>query len=208
MSYLAGMGVMAGLASGSMGSIWEGERVRLRGIEPGDWESFMRFDQESEDVRSGGLLFQPRSAEGYRRWVAERAAQALQVGVDDFDLAIESLSEGCLVGSIGTHQSDRLAGTFGFGLGVGRPHQRRGYASEAIVLLLRYMFGERRYQKANVGVYAYNTASLELHAKLGFVVEGRRRRAVFMGGRYHDEVLLGLTVEEFTAAHPLPDVTA
>ncbi len=169
MSYLAGMGVTGGLASGGVGSIWEGERVRLRGIEPGDWESFMRFDQESEDVRSGGLLFQPRSAEGYRRWVA---------------------------------------GTFGFGLGVGRPHQRRGYASEAIVLLLRYMFGERRYQKANVGVYAYNTASLELHAKLGFVVEGRRRRAVFMGGRYHDEVLLGLTVEEFTAAHPLPDVTA
>ena len=75
-------------------------------------------------------------------------------------------------------------------------------------MLLRYMFGERRYQKCNVAVLDYNTASLELHAKLGFVVEGRRRRAVFMGGRHHDEVLLGLTVEEFTTAHPLPDVGA
>jgi RimJ/RimL family protein N-acetyltransferase len=191
-----------------MGSIWEGERVRLRGIEPGDWEAVMRFDQWSDDVRSGGLLFQPRSAEGYRQWAAERAARAPQVGADEFELAIESLAEECLVGGIGTHQCDRVAGTFGYGLGIGRPHQRRGYASEAIVLLLRYMFGERRYQKCNVGVYAYNTASLELHAKLGFVVEGRRRRAAFMGGRHHDEVLLGLTVEEFTAAHPLPDVGA
>jgi RimJ/RimL family protein N-acetyltransferase len=126
-----------------MGSIWEGERVRLRGIEPGDWEAFM---------------------------------------------------------------SDRRAGTFGYGLGIGRPHQRRGYATEAIVLLLRCMFGEPRYQKCDVGVYAYDTASLALHRKLGFVEEGRRRRAQFMAGRYHDEVLLGLTVEEFTADHPLPGV--
>lgn len=189
-----------------MGSIWEGERVRLRGIEPGDWETFMRFDQESDDVRSGGMLAPPRSAERYRQWAAERAAKVPQPGVDDFELAIESLSEECVVGSIGTHLSDRRAGTFGFGLGIGRPHQRRGYASEAIVLLLRYMFWERRYQKCNVGVYAYNTASLGLHAKLGFVEEGRRRRAEFLAGRYHDEVLLGLTVEEFTAVHPLPEV--
>ena len=47
---------------------------------------------------------------------------------------------------------------------------------------------------------------LALHRKLGFVEEGRRRRAQFMVGRCHDEVLLGLTVEEFTAAHPLPGV--
>jgi RimJ/RimL family protein N-acetyltransferase len=159
-------------------------------------------------VRSGGMLFQPRSAEGYRRWVADRAARAPQAGVDDFDLAIESLSEECLVGSIGTHLSDRRAGTFGFGLGIGRPYQRRGYATEAVVLVLGYMFAERRYQKANVGVYAYNAASLGLFAKLGFVEEGRRRRAEFMGGRYHDEVLLGITVEEFTATHRLPDVDA
>jgi RimJ/RimL family protein N-acetyltransferase len=55
-------------------------------------------------------------------------------------------------------------------------------------------------------VYAYDTASLALHRKLGFVEEGRRRRAQFMAGPYHDEVLLGLTVEEFTADHPLPGV--
>jgi RimJ/RimL family protein N-acetyltransferase len=189
-----------------MGSIWQGELVRLRAIEPGDWEAFMRFDQDSDDMRSAGMLFEPRSAERYRRWAMERAEKAPDIRGDDFELAIESLAEECVVGSIGTHQGDRRAGTFGCGLGVGREHQRRGYGSEAVVLLLRYMFGERRYQKCNVGVYAYNTASLRLFAKLGFVEEGRRRRAEFLAGRYHDEVLLGITVEEFAAAHGLPDV--
>jgi RimJ/RimL family protein N-acetyltransferase len=189
-----------------MGSIWQGKLVRLRAIEPGDWEAFMRFDQDSDDMRSAGMLFEPRSAEGYRRWARERAEKQPDVRSDQFELAVESLAEECVVGGIGTHQDDRRAGTFGCGLGISREFQRRGYGSEAVVLLLRYMFGERRYQKCNVGVYAYNTASLRLFVKLGFVEEGRRRRAEFLAGRYYDEVLLGITVEEFAAAHGLPEV--
>jgi RimJ/RimL family protein N-acetyltransferase len=110
----------------------------------------MRFDQESEDVRSGGMLFQPHSAERYQRWAREEAEKAPDVRSDDFNLAIESLAEKFVAGLIGTHMSDRRAGTFGCGLGVGREVQRRGYASEAVVLLLRYMFAERRFQKCNL----------------------------------------------------------
>src|SRR5206468_2823488 len=83
---------------GVMASIWEGERVRLRGIEPGDWEAFMRFEQWSDDVRAGGQSLLPRSAERYRQWAAEQAAKAPQAGADEFELAIESLAEECLVG--------------------------------------------------------------------------------------------------------------
>jgi RimJ/RimL family protein N-acetyltransferase len=74
------------------------------------------------------------------------------------------------------------------------------------VLVLRFMFGERRYQKCNNGAYAFNTASIALHEKLGFVQEGRRRRTALFGGEYHDEILFGLTVEEFTERHPLIEV--
>ena len=52
----------------------------------------------------------------------------------------------------------------------------------------------------------WSGGSLGLFAKLGFVEQARRRRAEFMGGRYHDEVLLGMTVEEFAAACGLPEV--
>lgn len=39
---------------------------------------------------------------------------------------------------------------------------------------------------------------LALHRRLGFVADGRRRRARFAGGRYEDETLFGMTTEEFT----------
>ena len=36
-----------------------------------------------------------------------------------------------------------------------------------------------------------------MHEALGFQIEGRPRRNVFTGGAYHDEVLLGMTRDEF-----------
>jgi RimJ/RimL family protein N-acetyltransferase len=77
--------------------------------------------------------------------------------------------------------------------------RRRGYAAEAITIVLRYYFEELRYQKAFVGVYSFNEASLGLFARLGFVQEGRQRRMVFTRGRYFDMVWLGMTAEEFAA---------
>lgn len=187
-----------------MTSIWDGAKVRLRGIEPEDWQVFMRFDEHSADVRSVDAIQPPRSAAGYRQWAAERAI-ASSSG-DEFQLAIVSLSTQAVVGALSTTSVDRRAGRFSYGIGIGRDHQRRGYASDAIVVLLRYMFGERRFHKCGVGIYAFNAASINLHEKVGFHTEGRLRDHEFFGGQYHDLVMMGMTMEEFTARYALPRV--
>lgn len=45
-----------------------------------------------------------------------------------------------------------------------------------------------------------NPASIRLHQKLGFVEEGRRRRQWFYNGEFHDEILWGMTREEYEAS--------
>lgn len=184
-----------------MTSVWVGQRVRLRGIAPGDWQAFAAFDEYSDDVRSGWLLLPPRSAEATKRWAAELAAK--DPATEVFQLVIADLQDDAAAGMINTHHADLRSGTFSYGIAVGRPYQRRGFAGEAIVLLLRYMFAERRFQKCDIGVYGSNEGSLAMHQSLGFVVEGRRRRSHYAAGRYEDEVLLGMTVEEFDARHGL-----
>ena len=91
---------------------------------------------------------------------------------------------------------------YGYGIGVGAAHQRRGYASEAVLLLLRFMFGERRYYKCEVHIYVYNVASLALHRSLGFVDEGRLRDHEFFAGRHHRRGGDGMTATEFAEPHP------
>ncbi|MEU0570476.1 GNAT family protein [Nonomuraea sp. NPDC005983] len=183
-----------------MTSVWVGERVRLRAVEPEDWEAFHSFEEYSDDVRNGHRLHPPRSAERARQWAAELAAQ--DPDLDEVRLAIAARDGDSVVGMISTHGVDRHAGTFCYGIAVGSPHHRRGYAGEAVTLLFRYMFWERRFQKAEAWVYSSNAASLALHRRLGFVQEGVRRRSRFAAGRYDDEVLFGMTVEEFAARYP------
>ncbi|SEF59763.1 Protein N-acetyltransferase, RimJ/RimL family [Nonomuraea solani] len=180
-------------------SIWVGDRVRLRAREPEDWEAFHAFDEDSDAVRSGWRLTPPNSAARAKKANAEGAEEELDL--DEFSLVIASKADNAPVGSINTHQIDRVHGTFAYGISVGTPHHRKGYASEAIVLLLRYMFFERRFQKAEAWVYGYNDASQALHRRMGFVEEGRRRRSHYANGRYHDELLFGMTVEEYTERH-------
>ncbi len=174
--------------------IWEGSKVRLRPIMPCDWEKFHENDMDTEVSRLCDAVHKPRSPEGTRLW-AERSANEQAEG-DNARFAIETLA-GELIGSINAHSCDPKNGTFKYGLGIFRNHWRRGYGSEAIMILLQYYFHELRYQKATAHVYAFNNGSIQLHGSLGFQHEGRLRRMVYTQGQYFDEILFGMTKEEF-----------
>lgn len=177
-------------------NLWQGEKVRLRAVEPRDWEAFHRNDEDTESARLCYEISFPRSPEGTRKW-AESTAQDAPVN-DTFRWAIDRL-DGELVGTLNTHGVNRRCGTFSYGLAIFRPHWRHGYGSDAIRIVLRYYFQELRYQKCTVDVYSFNEASLKLHQQLGFQVEGRIRRMIYSGGAYHDDIFLGITAEEFAA---------
>jgi RimJ/RimL family protein N-acetyltransferase len=180
-------------------NIWQGQRVRLRGVEPGDWQTFDRWDQDSEVARLCYHIEFPRSQEGTKKFAAE-AATAEPKG-HAYRWMIETL-DGVPVGTINTHSCDLRHGTFGYGLAIAREHWRQGYASEAVCLVLAYYFRELRYQKVTAHVYAFNEGSIRLHEKLGFQLEGRLRRMVFTDGAYHDELVFGMTAVEFEARYP------
>lgn len=175
-------------------NIWQGSRVRLRAVEPGDWTEFYDWNLDSEQARRSYAIPFPRSQAAQERWTAEEALRRPEG--DAFRFVIESL-DGQFAGTINTHSCDQRSGTFKYGLAVREAHQRKGYASEAIRLVLRYFFAELRYQKCTAHVYSFNDPSIQLHERLGFQLEGRLRRMVYTDGQYHDEIIFGITAEEF-----------
>ena len=179
-------------------SIWQGKLVRLRSHEPGDWENYWIWDQDSESERKDGPLAFPRSQEWMKHWTQEKAVRK-QEG-NNWDFLLEN-NEGKVVGRIGSHDRDPRVGHFGYGLVISKEDRRKGYASEAILLLLRYFFQELRYQKVTIEVASFNEDSIGLHERLGFQWEGRVRRAGFTKGQYFDVLSYGLTGEEFEVKH-------
>ncbi|WP_153548008.1 GNAT family N-acetyltransferase [Streptomyces sp. RB17] len=185
-----------------MTSFWTGKRARLRGIEPEDWTAFMGFAVDEE--RLGDLLHPPRSAERFRAWAKEQAV-AKSDG-DCFSLAVEALDTGEIVGAVGSHQADPRAGRFECGITMGAGHRRKGYAAEAVVILLRFMFAERRYHKCEARIFGHNEASLALHRRLGFAEEGHLRDHVFFAGRHRDLVVMGILADEFAQLHSMSEL--
>lgn len=177
-------------------NFWQGQQVCLRGIEPSDADHFIRWNRNSERARHLDFVWPPVSDAFQREWVAEQARRKDENDV--FHWVIEN-RQGEPVGSISTHDCRPRYGTFSYGLDVAPEHQRQGYASAAILLVLKYYFEELRYQKVTVAVHSDNPASLRLHEKLGFQREGTHRRMSFTQGQFIDHIWFGLTVEEFQA---------
>lgn len=178
---------------------WQGRRVRLRAVEPADAEAHFAWNQDVAMTRPLDYVWFPQSRGAVQRW-AESAALNNNPANDAFHFEIETLA-GELAGSISTHNCDRRVGSFGYGVAVREEHQRHGYASEAIVLVLGYFFEELRYQKATAAVYSFNEPSIRLHERLGFQREGQLRRLVYTQGQHFDLLFYGITREEFAARH-------
>lgn len=176
---------------------WQGEKVRLRPVRIEDAEQAFLDSLDSPARRALQLGIElPTSVELLResleKWVGCKDAGGVIV------FTVESL-EGEAVGGISYHTRNRKNGTFSFGVVIARAHRGKGYAEDAVRILLRYAFWERRHQKCNSACVSTNVESIRLHRKLGFTEEGRRRRQWFLEGQFHDDVLFGLTREEFDA---------
>ena len=177
---------------------WQGDKVRLRPLRLDDAEAafIAGLDSPSRQVLQLGVEL-PTSVEGIRSSLEKLVDCKDANGIIIF--TVETF-DGENVGGLSYHSRDRKNGVFSFGVVIDRPHRQKGYAEDAIQILLRYGFRERRYQKCNSACVHTNEASIALHKALGFSEEGRVRRRWFFDGQYHDDILFGLTVEEFEAA--------
>jgi RimJ/RimL family protein N-acetyltransferase len=189
------------IAARGADSIWVGDKVQLRAHEPRDADELPLYEH-SADQRSSSMIMPPQSRVATRKTFEDAAEKRLGTDTVEFSLVIARREDDLMVGGINLHGADRINGTFAYGIWIQPEHKGNGYAAEAVVLVLRFMFDERRFQKCEARVYDYNAASLSLHRNLGFVEEGRLRRHLFLAGDYHDEFVFGMTADEFHQLYP------
>lgn len=172
---------------------WAGELVRLRAFEPDDAATYAEYFNDGEGQRLRGDKFPPYSLASLTGFVNTWAATPPTD--DNIRLVIDVGGE--LVGSLRTFDADVHNGRFSFHVSVSAAHRRKGYGLDGSRVIMRWFFGELRYHKCVQQVFSFNDASIAMHRRLGFTEEGRLREAVFAEGALHDEILFGITAEEF-----------
>jgi RimJ/RimL family protein N-acetyltransferase len=137
-------------------NIFQGKKIRLRPKTSADMEQdLMRIEKNDYDTEIDRLtdtIYLPSSAE-VRREAMENDIKAFN-SWESCNLVIETL-DNIPVGGIAVTAANYANGTFSYGLGITREHWRKGYAFEAIQLLLNYYFGELRFHKCNVFIFDY-----------------------------------------------------
>jgi RimJ/RimL family protein N-acetyltransferase len=112
--------------------------------------------------------------------------------------AIEDLADGALAGFVHLFDIDWPCRLAHFGIVIGETgRQGRGIGSEATALMMTYGFETLNLERIELRVADSNARARHIYARLGFVDEGRLRRAAFIGGAPADVIVMGLLREEF-----------
>ena len=94
------------------------------------------------------------------------------------NFAVRLLENNELLGNVGFNLEDSINRTGVIGVMLGNPkHQRKGYGTEAVNLLLDYGFSFLNFRNISLNVFEYNEAAYNLYKKIGFKEVGRLRKA-------------------------------
>ncbi|MCL2548825.1 MAG: GNAT family N-acetyltransferase [Symbiobacteriaceae bacterium] len=113
-----------------------------------------------------------------------------------FDIVLQDGDN--LIGHISLHDLDHIHRHAFLGVLIGETeHRNKGYAAEAIRLLLEYGFCFLNLHNIMLSVHADNKPGLACFRKVGFREAGRRREWVFKNGEYVDVIYMDMLAREF-----------
>ena len=165
-------------------------RVYLRALEPDDYKTSIKWRKDDEiwNMLGGTKYFVSEAYE--KKWVENSIFES-----KDLKLAICLVENDKYIGNVymtsinminRSCESHVLSGERGY--------WGQGYAREALQLAIDYMKNERGIRRFEALILESNMASVRMHEKCGYVLEGVRRNAIFKNGEYQNQLILALLV--------------
>ena len=174
---------------------WQNELVRLRASTFEDWEEAYPslFDSQARFLLEQEIELPP-----VIETIQEQSRKFANFNPETGRLmfTIETI-DGTVVGALNLNSINERNGTFSIGIQIGVEYRGKGYGTAAMRILLKYAFLERRLNKFNSACVEGNAESIAMHKKLGCTQEGVRKQMYYSDGRYFDDILFGLTKDEF-----------
>ncbi len=166
-----------------------GDRVCLRALEPEDInETYVGWLNDPEVARFLQTGTAPATLASLRRYVEHQAQSP-----DMILLAIVEKDTNRHVGNIKLGPIHRIHRRADLGIMIGdKARWGRGYAREAVALMLDHAFNRLNLHKVTLGVDAGHWPAVRLYRDLGFKIEGTQREQLFREGKYRDNLVMGL----------------
>jgi RimJ/RimL family protein N-acetyltransferase len=179
-----------------MTSIFEGSLMRLRAREPEDAPLLYQWFNDPEVTEHLAMRY-PLSMKTEREFI-ERVSSP---GYAHASFAVETLADRRLIGGVGLLNASPESRCASLGIAIGdKTCWDGGYGTDTMRAVCRFGFEMMNLHRIELEVYADNERARHVYEKVGFVLEGCRRQALYKYGRYGDVLIMSLLEGELHLA--------
>ncbi len=169
------------------------DRIYLRSLEMDDYKTSIQWRKDSQiwDMLGGAKYFVSEAYE--KKWVENAIFNS-----KDVRLAICLSENDKYIGNVYMTDLDETNRSCQSHILIGdKEYWGQGYAKEALLKAIEYMFNERNINRIQAVVLESNKQSLRMHQKCGYKVEGLLRKSVFKSGQYQNQYILSILREDY-----------
>jgi len=172
-----------------------GKKVYLRGVDESDAEgTYLDWLNDGEITRFLETVGHfPTSKESLLNYIRSMARSE-----QDVLFAIHDVKTSEFIGTSHLGPINWITRMAPMGIMIGnKEFWGKGYATEAIRLVVEYACTRLNLHKVTAGAAVINQGSVKAFEKAGFEIEGRAKSQVLLDGEYHDSLYLGVTKQYF-----------
>ncbi len=172
----------------------ETPRLLLRPLEFSDAPALFAYFSDPEVMRYSGM--EPFTAPSHADDFLQVLARLIQEG-RALRWAITRKSDRRLLGTLGYHNWHKGYQRAEIGYELAREHWGKGYATEAVAVVVAHGFEALGFNRIQAVVIPQNPSSRRVLEKLGFTVEGLLKDYLVSDGRFMDAHMLRLLRSEY-----------
>ena len=169
-------------------------QIRLRALEPEDLEVLYRWENDSSLWEVGSTLA-PFSRYILKNYIAESDRPLYEVR--QLRLIIELEEERIAIGIVDLFDFDPHANRAACGILLDRDYQGRGWATQALRLLIAYAFDRLALHQLYVHIPVTNLPSYRLFLRCGFQPTGCLKGWIRVAGGFLDVQVMQLFADQF-----------
>lgn len=175
-------------------NLLKGKKVKLTAINEKDMEIIARWYSDIDFLRffdTAPAL--PKTELQLYEWI-----KSIQDSSSSVAFAIRPIEDDEIAGYIELDKISWVHGVATVGIGIGAAeHRGKGYAKEALKLLMELAFNELNLHRLQLNVFNYNERAIMIYESLGFKREGVYREYIHRDGRRWDMYLYGILRNEW-----------